>query len=53
METNVQLLASPDLLLDHPELHWERSAAAGAPPRLSVAGKLFDSSKKVDNFRFV
>lgn len=51
MDTQAQLLASPDLVLDHPELKWETVAATTTAPLLGVVQKLFAGDRKLGNFR--
>ncbi|KAL3146450.1 hypothetical protein ABBQ32_003125 [Trebouxia sp. C0010 RCD-2024] len=46
MEAQAQLLASPDLLQNHPKLRWEQ-AAAGSGPILGTAKELFARDKKL------
>ena len=46
IESQKQLLASPELLQDHPELKWD------ALPRLGVAQKLFAKDRKLADFRY-
>ena len=41
MELQAQLLASPELLQNHPELRWEQAAAAGNGSSLGSARELF------------
>ena len=52
MEVQAQLLASPDLLHNHPELRWEQ-AAAGSVPSLGTAKELFVKDRKLTDFRWV
>lgn len=52
MDTQTQMLASPDLLSDHPELKWEIRAAAQAPS-LGVAQQLYIKDRKLTDFRLV
>lgn len=40
IDSQTQLLASPDLLLNHPELKWEIDAAEELPHLLGVAQSL-------------
>ena len=51
MEKEAELLASPQLLSDHPELRWERAASQGAVPRLGVAQRLFVQDRRLSDFR--
>lgn len=53
MEVQAQLLASPDLLQNHPELSWEQAAAAGDGPSLGTARELFVRDRKLTDFRWV
>ena len=53
MEREAELLASPQLLLDHPELQWERAARQEALPRLGVAQSLFVQDRRLTDFRYV
>lgn len=53
MDSQAHLLASPDLLINHPELMWETSAAQAAVPCLGVAQKLFTNDRKLTDFRYV
>lgn len=48
IEASEQLLASPELLQDHPELGWERSAGQGFAPKLGAAHKLFKDLSLTD-----
>ena len=52
VEAQAQLLASPDLLQNHPELRWEH-AAAGSGPSLGTAKELFVRDRKLTDFRWV
>lgn len=51
LESQAQLLASPELSLNHPELKWEYSAAEGGPPLLGVAQGLFAKDRTLADFR--
>lgn len=50
MEVQAQLLAPPDLMQNHPELHWEQ-AAAGNGPIFGTARELFVRDRKLTDFR--
>ncbi|KAL0051562.1 hypothetical protein WJX82_009818 [Trebouxia sp. C0006] len=50
MEAQAQLLASSELLDDHPELHWDK-VAASASPQLGVAKSLLVRDRKFSHFR--
>lgn len=51
LDTDSQLLTSPELVLDHPELKWEIPAAEVATPLLGTAQRLFASDRKLNDFR--
>ncbi len=51
MEANAQLLASPELLQNHPELQWKK-VPDGNMPRLGVAGELLARNKRLSDFRW-
>ena len=51
-EVHAQLLASPELLQNHPELHWEQ-VQDGNMPRLGVAAELLARNKRLSDFRCV
>ena len=52
MEQEAELLASPDLLHNHPELNWERAAKEEeAIPRLGAAQRLFIQDRRLTDFR--
>ena len=53
MEVQAQLLASPELLQNHPELQLEQAAAAGSGPCLGIAKELFVSNRQLTDFRRV
>ena len=53
MELQAQLLASPELLQNHPELRWEQAAAAGNGSSLGSARELFARDRKLADFRWV
>ena len=48
MEANRQLLASPELVKNHPELEWERVASQGATPKLGSAQGLLKDLRLTD-----
>lgn len=52
MEAQAQLLASSELLDDHPELHWDK-VAASASPQLGAAKSLLVRDRKFSHFRCV
>ena len=51
MQKEEGLLASHDLLLNHPELAWERGASQHIMPRLGIAQSLFVPDKRLSDFR--
>ena len=53
IETQKQLLSSPELLQHHPELTWEKAASQQTVHRLGVAQSLFVKDRKVADFRHV
>ena len=52
MEAQARLLASSELLDDHPELHWDQLAAS-ATPQLGAAKSLLVRDRKFSHFRCV
>ena len=50
-EVHAQLLASPELLQNHPELHWEKVPDDNMP-RLGVAANLLARIKRLSDFRW-
>lgn len=48
MEASQELLASPELLHNHPELEWERAASQGSTPKLGAAHKLLKDLRLAD-----
>lgn len=50
MEAQEQLLASPELLQNHPELQWDR-VSAGNLPKLGAAKQLFSGDRRFADFR--
>lgn len=53
IETQKQLLPSPELLQHYPELTWERAASQQTVQRLGIAQKLFVKDRKMADFRHV
>ncbi len=51
MEVHAQLLASPELLQNHPELQWEK-VSDGNMPRLGVAAELLARNTRLSDFRW-
>ena len=51
VETQKQLLASPELLQNHPELLWEQIADQDTLPKLGVAQSLFVKNRRLSDFR--
>ena len=52
LEVQTQLVASPELLDDHPELHWDKLAAS-ANAQLGAAKSLLVRDRKFSHFRCV
>lgn len=51
LEAHAQLLASAELLSDHPELRWEQAASNVKLPQLGIAKSLFAKDKKLSQFK--
>ncbi len=50
MDAQAQLLASPELLQNHPELQYERESH-GNMPKLGAARELFAKDMRLSDFR--
>ena len=48
MDADRELLASPELQQNHPELSWERAASRGAIPKLGAAQGLLKELRLAD-----
>lgn len=51
MEAQAQLLASPELLQNHPELHWEKVSDSNMP-RLGIAKELLVRDRRLTDFKW-
>lgn len=51
MDTQKQLLASSELLQNHPELKWEQVADQDTLPKLGVAQSLYVKDRRLSDFR--